>query len=216
MAMTAIERKVKYALIEQLSSEGYPRYAKMLEPFDLKYTNDPNVVAYIDYKSGRVVLNTQLYLSQISFVLRHELLHNFLAHHKRMQKKIANELGYDYNHLTPEQENHINLTIYGDPDRIDNIAADYEISNRGYTVADKKTARTLKLGDRVVQGLVTDMDHPDWVEDNMETMYDKLRKERPQNQNDNEDNEIIVINGTLLDDETFVDENGNPINPEED
>lgn len=40
----------------------------------------------------------------------------------------------------------------------------------------------------------------------MEQMYDKLRKEQEQNK-------TIFVKGNLLDEYTFVDEDGNPVDP---
>lgn len=204
--MTPTERKVKSDLITILNEEGYPRYSLMLKNFDVKLITDEDVVAYIAFEEGRIVVNAKLYLDEISTVVRHELLHHFLAHHPRMKKKIVDELGYDINNLTEEEEREVYEIIYGDPNQTFNIAADYEISNRGYTPKDKRILRRLHLGDRTVQGLVTDDDHPDWVNDSMEQMYDKLRKEQEQNK-------TIFVKGNLLDEYTFVDEDGNPVDP---
>ena len=61
-----------------------------------------------------------------------------------------------------------------------NIAGDYEISNRTYTDQDKKDIRRIKLNGQIVSGLVTELDHPDWVDLPLEDMYDLLQQEREQ------------------------------------
>lgn len=59
-----------------------------------------------------------------------------------------------------------------------NIAGDYEISNRGYTDADKATVRAIMLNGQILQGLVTEDQHPDWVNLSLEEMYDKLTEKK--------------------------------------
>ena len=60
---------------------------------------------------------------------------------------------------------------------LSNIAADFEISNRGYTDADKRNVRKIKLGDQILRGLVTEDEYPDWEDKTYEEMYDELTKE---------------------------------------
>ena len=83
-----------------------------------------------------------------------------------------------------------------------NYAADYEISNRGYTTRDKENIRNIELNGRILSGLVTEDDHPDWVNLSVEEMYDKLIEERKQAQ---EEALKTPINGFLQDDTTFID-----------
>lgn len=75
---------------------------------------------------AKIVLNKNLSASQVSVIVRHEILHEFLTHGER-GKALEKILGK------------------GNP-QLSNIAADFEISNRGYTPADKRTAKSIRLG----------------------------------------------------------------------
>ena len=61
-----------------------------------------------------------------------------------------------------------------------NIAADYEISNRGYTEKDKDIARSIILKDQILRGLVTEDEHADWVNKTFEEMLAELIKTQQQ------------------------------------
>lgn len=159
MPNTTLSEGAKKQLIKTLREEGYPTYAWLLEPFDIYLTDDPEVVGYMVPNQAKIVLNELLSIDQVSTIVRHELLHEWLTHAQRTQK-------FDKEH----------------PDRmtnhdIANIAADFEISNRGYTEKDKRTSRRLKLGDQVLQGLVTEDEYPGWENMSFEEMYDKLTDE---------------------------------------
>ena len=108
---------------------------------------------------AKIVLNELLSIDQVSTIVRHELLHEWLTHAQRTQK-------FDKEH----------------PDRVTNhdianIAADFEISNRSYTEKDKRNARRLKMGNQLIQGLVTEDQYPGWEDMTFEEMYDKLTDE---------------------------------------
>lgn len=155
------ERHAKDQIMRFLSEEGYPRYAKLLSFFDVNRTSDPNTVAYVENDRARIVINKNLYLEQISVIIRHELLHRWLRHNYRLEQHVGKD---KWDKRTELQH------------KLGNIAADYEISNRGYTEEDKKRVRTLMVGDRVLRGLVTEDDHPEWVNMSVEEMYDELTK----------------------------------------
>lgn len=159
MPNTTLSEGAKKQLIRVLGEEGHATYAWLLEPFDIYLTDDPNVVGYMVPNQAKIVLNELLSIDQVSTIVRHELLHEWLTHAQRTQK-------FDREH----------------PDRmtnhdIANIAADFEISNRGYTEKDKRTSRRLKMGDQVIQGLVTEDQYPGWEDLTFEEMYDKLTDE---------------------------------------
>ena len=65
-----------------------------------------------------------------------------------------------------------------------NIAGDYEISNRGYTSRDKLNVRNIRINGQKLSGLVTEIDHPDWVGLTAEEMYDRLIQEMNKNKQD--------------------------------
>ena len=162
MAMTQLEYSAKKWIQNLLSTQGYPSYAALLDPFDFNLTKDPNIVAYIQPSKARIVVNSDLDDQQISTIVRHELLHYALTHMEREQKLRS---------TNPDRYKNASSDL-------SNIAADYEISNRGYTDRDKTYVRTLKIGDRDLRGLVTEDDHPEWVNLSYEDMFDKLLDER--------------------------------------
>ena len=154
-----VSEAAKKQLMRLLGSQGYPTYAWLLEPFDIYLTEDPNTVGYMIPGKATIVLNGGLDVEQVSTVVRHEILHEYLSHGPRSK-------AFEKSH----------------PDRLfthdlSNIAADYEISNRGYTDADKRSMRHLVLGDQILQGLVTEDQHPGWEDKTFEEMYDELTKE---------------------------------------
>lgn len=194
MSMTLEERKAKKYLWEHLRKEGYPTYAKIFYNFDFHFTDNPNAVGFLDNKDGSITLNRELDVESCSVVIRHEILHAYLQHHKRMIAHLAKQRGLDPDKLDDLSLNELLRDIYMDPDRLDNIAGDYEISNRGYTRKDKAAVRRILINGRTVSGLVTEDDHPDWTDLSIEEMYDKL----------NEIRQTRVTRGFLLDDTTFV------------
>lgn len=163
MAMTKRERLGKQEIYKKMASTGYPTYANLFSLFDLHLTQDPGVVAYMVPEKAEITINENLDIEQASTVVRHEILHEFLDHMKRY-KRIPNR-------------------VQG-KDPFFNVAADYEISNLGYTDEDKENARAIRIGGKSLQGLVTDYDHPDWVDKSFEEMYELLRKESPESMKD--------------------------------
>ena len=193
MAMTKVEKASKAWLIKKLSREGYPTYARIFQDFDLNLTEDPTVVGFMDPRTGNITVNKGLDEDQVSVIIRHEILHNFLKHEKRLLNHLAEKTGLDPNALDDMNLKELRSALYSDDTF--NIAADYEISNRGYTESDKRVARAIKLNGQLLTGLVTEDKHPDWVDLSVEQMYDKLK----------DDPERNTINGMLIDPTTFVD-----------
>lgn len=179
MSMTREEKFAKQLIQTKLAKEGYPTYAKLLGYFDLNLTNNPSVVAFMEPSKGRIVVNRGLDEDQVSVVIRHEILHNYLDHENRLLKKLANESNLSYNDLSDleiDELSNLKNELYKNKDF--NIAGDYEISNLAYTDRDKETIRQISLNGQILSGLVTEDDHPDWVDLSVEEMYDKLRKQR--------------------------------------
>ena len=156
--MTARDEAAKEQIIRKLRSEGYPTYARLLDLFDLNLTDNPNVVGYMLPGKAKIVLNENLSIDQVSTIVRHEILHEWLSHGARGEK-------FDKEHpdLLPDHDT-------------SNIAADYEISNVGYTDNDKRAARAIILGDKTLQGLVTEDQYPGWEDKSFEEMYEELLK----------------------------------------
>ena len=152
---------IKRQMARYLGKQGYGKYARLLSLFDVYSTDDPKIAAYMVPDEGIIVINRTMDDEHASVALRHEILHEFLTHMKRIKKL------YEEN---PELlQNH----------DLFNIAADMEISNRGYTDADKVNIRNLKLGDVPFPGWVTEDKYPDWVNMSMEEMYRELAKLPP-------------------------------------
>lgn len=175
MAMTRKEQLAKEQIIRVLQTTGYPTYASLLDLFHVNLTEDPNVVAYMEPGKGRIVINSGLDINQVSTVVRHEILHEYLNHHKRLLNKLAKERNLDPDKLDDLSIKELENSLYSN--KAFNIAGDYEISNRGYTDNDKRIARGILLNGKRLKGLVTEDDHPGWVDLSLEDMYDLLRQE---------------------------------------
>lgn len=157
--MTLEEQATKEDIMDRLGQQGYPTYAHLLDKFALHLTADPSVIGYMVPDKGIIVLNRFLSLNQVSTIVRHEILHQYLEHGKRELDKMGGKIDGSLHDLS-------------------NIAADYEISNKGYTEKDKRIARAIRLNGEVLKGLVTEDDHEDWVDLTYEEMFDKLVDER--------------------------------------
>ena len=191
MSMTQEEKIAKKYLTRVLQTDGYPTYAKIFDKFEFNFTNDPRVIAYLDPERGIIVANRGLDEFQICVIIRHEILHDYLKHEKRLLDKLAKEHDLNPDDLDDIAIKNLKNELYGNTDF--NIAADYEISNRGYTEKDKKTVRNIILNGRTLSGLVTEDDHPEWTELSVEEMFDEIRKERANIKPDDD-----VINGVMV------------------
>lgn len=207
MSMTREEKFAKQLIMRNLSEQGYPTYAKLLNEFDLNLTENPNVIAFMEPAKGRIVVNRGLEESQVSVVIRHEILHSYLKHEKRLLQKLARDSELDYDELinTGMQDvlDDLKNKLYSNDDF--NIAADYEISNLAYTDVDKDTIRQININGQILSGLVTEDQHPDWVDYSVEDMYQELVNQRKSDENKLDDS---VHLGQLKDKTTFIDLNG--------
>ena len=179
MAMTKEERATRDYLAEKLGEQGYATYAKLFMLFDLRLTSDPRFIGYMEPGKARITLNRTLDEHQMKLTIRHEILHEYLSHEMRLLDHIA-ELNPQ---LDPDDVS-LKEILYSDD--VFNIAADYEISNRGYTEQDKNDIRNIKFNGQIVSGLVTEDKHPDWVDLSVEEMYDLLKDERKKAQEEAE------------------------------
>ena len=185
--MTYEEKATKAYLEERLAEQGYFTYSELFHLFDLKLTYDPDVVGYMEPGKARITINGTLEEHQMLLTIRHEILHEYLTHEMRLIEHVAKNMGLgnpdtgeiSISDITDAGKlSEIKNIIYSDSSF--NIAGDYEISNLGYTEQDKKDLRRIKLGGRIVSGLVTEDKHPDWVDLSLEEMYDLLTEERDQ------------------------------------
>lgn len=208
--MTKQERATRAAIAKYLRQQGYVTYAGLLLQVELKFHNPPGIpfAASMNPKTGTVYLNPTINDKQaVSTLIRHEILHNFLEHEIRLLKYSASKAGLDYDVLDDISLEDLSRKLHSND--LFNVAADYEISNRGYTDADKDIQRRMgEFGDiyekvlaqnpmakrEDIRGLVTEDEHPDWVYDSVEDMYDKLTREieKDKQQLENEDPDVIV------------------------
>ena len=181
---TTLSKAAKKQIVKTLREQGYATYARLLDLFDVYLTDDPNSVAYMLPGKAKVVFNKDLSIDQVSTLARHEILHEYLTHMQR-QKAF-----------------HKNNDKYLSDNEISNIAGDFEISNKGYTDADKATARSIKLNGKILKGLVTELDRPGWENLSFEEMYQKLLEENEMTKDKLQDllDRIKQLNPENLDD----------------
>lgn len=167
MKMSKLEHAAKDQIADILNKQGYPTYSRLLDKLDVKLidTNkSPEAIAYLDTRTATIYLNPNLNIEQVSTIVRHEILHEYLTHMARAEK---------FRQSDPKYKNI--------PHDVINIAADYEISNRGYTDKDKDIARSIILKDKILRGLVTEDEHADWTDKTFEEMLTELVKSQQQN-----------------------------------
>ena len=184
MKTPTISVGAKQQIIKILREQGYPRYAKLVSLFDIYLTDDPNVIGYMVPGKARIVLNEGLNIYQVSVIVRHEVLHEFFTHYER-------QVAFDSAHKE-----------LGSNHELANIAADYEISNRGYTSDDKANVRSIKLNGKLLSGLVTEDHYPEWKGLSFEEMYEKLLKEQQTNEEALKDllDQLKKVSGKSLED----------------
>lgn len=189
--MTKYEGLKKSELKRFLASQGYLTYAKLLNATNtLNVTKDPSVIGYMVPGQSKIVINDDLDLDTAALVIRHEILHSYLQHESRLLKHLASKHDLDYDELDDIKIGDLKNELYAN--KLFNIAGDYEISNRGYTDADKRLIRRIVLNGQILSGLVTEDEHPDWADLSVEEMFDKLKEEQPdapQNKDDSGDGE---------------------------
>ena len=154
--------------MRKLGTQGYKTYARLLSLFDIYLTDDPEVIGYMIPKQAAIVLNQNLDIDEVSTIVRHEMLHEWLTHAERTVAFNEKHPG-----LLPNTSGDVMASIYHE---LSNIAADFEISNVGYTESDKRITRAIHMGDEILQGLVTEDQYPGWENKTFEEMYEALLK----------------------------------------
>lgn len=154
----------KRQIMKILNNDGYRAYAEFLSKLNVKLVDPEECAsARIDNK-GNISINRTLNADQVSVIVRHEILHLRLDHFNRLYKWIEQHPGKEPTDPKARQ------IFY----QMNNVAADMEISNRGYTNKDKRAVRNIMLGDEIVSGVVTEDEYPDWVDLTFEEMFDRL------------------------------------------
>lgn len=190
MSMTGEERQAQqeiYRILLNYDDDGnvidpsaphYVRYARLFMLFELHLVSSGIPVAAMLPQKGVILLNRYCDLAQTSTFVRHEILHEYFTHYERI---IAHVGGLD------KWDSIRDVAV-----EISNIAGDFDISNQGYTEKDKEIMRNIKQYGKdgkiyeVIQGLVTEDSHPDWLNLSFEEMYDKLMEERDKAEKDAE------------------------------
>ena len=161
--MSKEEAGLKAALIALLKDDGrghkHGLFAKRLNEFDVQivpWKDEPGFTAacYFDkgiIQIGEGFLSNPSTFSQLSVLVRHELLHFLLQHQLRMEAMLRKKYGDEFVKKAETSGSVHNLL---------NIIDDLEISNRGYDDSDKKTVENMVLNNRVIGGLVTDLVRP--------------------------------------------------------
>lgn len=198
MAMTKEEYVAWDYLISKLR-DGYKEYADILSYLHLNLTDDPKVTAYLEPAKATITVNRGFDSEQVLVVIRHEIMHEWLKHEIRLIRHVAKLFNLDPDDLTDKDIDALKQYIYSSPEF--NIAGDYEISNLTYGDYEKDVIRRLILNGETIRGLITEDEHPDWIDLSIEEMYDKLREQSRLNS--------MTRKGTLVDETTFVDEEGN-------
>lgn len=129
MSMTKLEYMGRRQIIRKLIADGFVSYAKLFALSEFNFTSDDDVIGYTingkDQLPDKIVLNRSLTEEQASVVVRHEIMHNYLEHEKRI-----------FAHLGKDKWNN-DFKDYCLHDLF-NIAADFEISNEIYGDEEKK------------------------------------------------------------------------------
>lgn len=162
--MNQREAMLKQLIFHDLLKDGYKTYAKLFNMFDLHIVNWPNFAAAVNVQKAVIYLEDGILRSDQSTLIRHEILHRWMEHFIRLQQHVGGKK------LTRREH------------ELANIAGDYDISNKGYTEHDKDIVRNLKINGIPFPGLVTELDHKDWVNLSFEEMYDRLVEESKQEQ----------------------------------
>lgn len=207
MAMTRLERGTRYAMAKFLNQQGYPRYADIFMKYELHFHHPRKpFAAKIDSDKGIIYINPTINDKEdLSVIIRHEILHAYLAHQKRVLQHFAKQKGLKWTqfddiplktliYMSDEEINGLADAIKQDviTDRqiardlysrnykgvpYHNYIKDLEISNRGYTDSDKEIVRNLIIDGMEFPGLITDELEPEWVGMSVEEMMDAVEKQ---------------------------------------
>ena len=93
--MTRLERGTRYAIAKFLNQQGYPRYADIFMKYELHFHNPRRpFAAMVDTDKGIIYINPTIDDKEtLSVLIRHEILHIYLAHQKRILQHFAKQKG---------------------------------------------------------------------------------------------------------------------------
>ena len=189
--MLRAEASAKNTLIKFLQDDGrghrHAKFAERFKAFSFKFVSERyaqqetgGAPAWINFENRtiyiqKILLNpipeelggVRRVYDQLSVILRHELIHALLRHQVRMLEKLKQAHGDELaDALNKDASLH----------ELENIIADWEISDRGYDRNDANIMKRLLLNGKEIEALVVAIDHPDWVSMSLEEMYDELVK----------------------------------------
>lgn len=179
--MNARDREIKEIIINKLINDGYGTYAKRLKEFDFIvadiFEGTPIPTAAMFTGLGTIVINPgflvatdqrsqELQLDRLSVLIRHELLHALLMHQRRFIDHMEKQNLDDFKDYTVDMVQ-----------EMQNMAADWELSERGYDEHDKEVVRNMELNGRVIGGLILEDDHPEWLGKTFEEIFDLQKPE---------------------------------------
>ncbi len=101
MGMTRLERGTRAALAKYLREQGYVTYARLLLGMELNF-HHPNYpfAAMIDADKGIIYINPKIDDKEdLSVIIRHEILHHYLAHQERVLKHYAKQRGLEWSDI---------------------------------------------------------------------------------------------------------------------
>lgn len=234
MSMTKAEKATRKALAMYMYKQGYPSYADLFYKFDLNF-HRPRYpfAAMVDSDKGIIYINPTITDKEdLSVLIRHEILHKYLAHQERELKHYAKQRGLSWEQiddipledlvnmdekdfaelsaeLQPSAKNNRDIArgLYGTSYKgmpYHNVIADAEISNRGYTDADKEIVKNLKINGVPFPGIVTEIDFPQWdgmsVEEMMDAVEDEIEKDKKRAEEDTKNKRIRgkMVNGVFI------------------
>lgn len=238
--MSKQERATRAVLAQHMRKQGYVTYAGLFLKFELNFHKPKRpFAAMVDADKGIIYINPDIAdKDSLSILIRHEILHQYLAHQDRVLKHYAKQKGMSYEVLEDiPLEKLMNMTakdfakldddtrekakqnrmVANDLYRRDyngmpyhNVIKDAEISNRGYTEADKAVVKNLEINGIPFPGIVTDSDFPEWVGMSVEEMMDavevKIAKEKEEAEKAKKDKRIY---GKMTKDGIFISSTGN-------
>ena len=178
MAMTKQELATRDQLADYLGKEGHGKYAEYLMLFDLHFMSDKeaqnNNIAYMIPNKGMIFINRDIDdIDIIDLLLRHEMLHEYLKHGERYKNLIRKKLNLRDDE-EPYFKSDIENRVYH---KISNMAADWELSKYYSPEKDYIKAKNIPYKDKFLEGLVLELDHPEWLELSYEEIFDELTKD---------------------------------------
>ena len=169
-----LQKEIYELLLDDKQGHHYPEFAARFKDFNLVIDKECPT-AQIEFDTGEVTVNpgfiedenNERRTRQLVLLIRHEMAHALLMHQVKtiayFQKKYPGEHG-------------TKLSCSRSIHSLQNIITDFEISNKRYSDQDKETVKNMTVAGKLIGGLVTE-EHRDWAQLNLIEMYERLRQE---------------------------------------